>query len=147
MQTSPNAFATNVWQVSSIPVGKRTVLLLSWLIGLETPALGHHSGANGESIRIEGVVTSVRMVNPHTQILLEVRAETGENEEWTVTGAPPTELRYLGWTTATVPVGAKIEVLGRPAGLGERVIDLDSIEFEDGRILVASLPLSLQPGL
>jgi len=128
-------------------VGKRTVLFLSWLISLETPALGHHSGANGESIRIEGVVTSVRMVNPHTQILLEVRGETGEKEEWTVTGAPPAELRYLGWTTATVPVGAMIEVLGRPAGLGERVIDLDSIEFEDGRILVASLPLSLQPGL
>lgn len=147
MQTSPTAFATNAWQVSSIPVGKRTVLFLSWLISLETPALGHHSGANGESIRIEGVVTSVRMVNPHTQILLEVRAETGEKEKWTVTGAPPAELRYLGWTTATVPVGAMIEVLGRPAGLGERVIDLDSIEFEDGRILVASLPLSLQPGL
>ncbi len=64
-----------------------------------------------------------------------------------VTSAPPTELRYLGWTSTTVPVGAKIKVLGRPAGLGERTVDLDTIEFEDGRLLVASLPLSLQPGL
>ena len=126
MQTNPTASATSAWRVSRVALGKHTLLLLSALIGLQTPALGHHSGANGESIRIEGVVTSVRMVNPHTQILLEVRAETGENEEWTVTGAPPTELRYLGWTTATVPVGAKIEVLGRPAGLGERVIDLET---------------------
>jgi len=128
-------------------MNKRTLLLLSVLIGLGTSALGHHSGASGESIRIEGVVTAVRMVNPHAQIIVEVATETGEQEEWTVTGAPPVELRYLGWTSATVPVGERIRVLGRPAGLGERIMDLDTLEFEDGRVLVASLPLSLQPGL
>lgn len=110
-------------------------------------AAGHHSGATGEPIEIEGVVTAVRMVNPHARIHVEVRNETGETREWIVSGAPPAQLRYLGWTSTTVPVGATIKVLGRPAGLGERVIDLDTIEFEDGRILAASLPLSLQPGL
>ena len=90
---------------------------------------------------------AVRMINPHAHIIVESETDSGDKLEWTVSAAPPAELRYLGWTSATVPVGARIRVLGRPAGLGERVVDLDTIEFEDGRVLTASLPLSLQPGL
>ena len=127
---------------------RRICTLLSLGISFAlAPVAAHHSGARGEPVRIEGVVQTVRMINPHAQIIVEVKAETGDNELWVVTSAPPTELRYLGWTSTTVPVGAKIKVLGRPAGLGERTVDLDTIEFEDGRLLVASLPLSLQPGL
>ena len=124
----------------------RTLLSLGIFFAL-TPAAAHHSGANGEPVRIEGVVQTFRMINPHAQIIMAVETETGKNELWVVSCAPPAELRYLGWTSATVPVGATIKVLGRPAGLGERTVDLDTIEFEDGRLMVASLPLSLQPGL
>lgn len=119
------------------------VLIALWVIA---PASGHHAGALGEPVTIEGVVTAVRMVNPHAQIRLAVSNEAGETLEWIVSTAPPAQLRYLGWTSATVPVGSTVRVLGRPAGLGERVIDLDTIEFADGRVIAASLALRLQPG-
>ena len=125
----------------------RGKLLLVALLGSAAPVGAHHSGAGGEPVRIEGVVSAVRMVNPHAQIIVTVPDGAAQPQEWQVSAAPPVELRYLGWTPATVPVGARVRVLGRPSGLGERIIDLDTIEFEDGRILVASLPLALQPGL
>ena len=120
---------------------------VSVILAFTSGAYGHHSGAHGEPIKIEGVVTEVRMINPHAEIILEVATARGETVSWRIEAAPPVELRYLGWTSATVPVGARVKVTGRPAGKGDRVIDLDIIEFEDGRVLVASLPTSLQPGL
>ena len=110
------------------------------------PSFGHHSGADGDPIHIDGVVTAVEMINPHAQILIEVADETGEPLIWRAAAAPPAHLRYLGWTADTVPVGTRVKITGRPAGLGDRVVDLDLVEFEDGRVLVATLPVSLQPG-
>ena len=111
-----------------------------------TATYAHHAGLDGEPIRVEGVVTEIRMINPHAQILVEEVDEAGVASTWRATGAPPVELRNLGWTADTVPIGARVKITGRPAGLGERVLDLDLIEFEDGRILAVSLPLSFQPG-
>ncbi len=121
-------------------------LAICLLLPFSTAARGHHSGADGEPIHIEGVVAAVRMINPHAQILVEVADDAGVSATWRITAAPPAKLSYLGWTADTVPLGARVKVTGRPAGLGDRVVDLDLIEFEDGRVLVATLPTSLQPG-
>ncbi|HEY5624122.1 MAG TPA: DUF6152 family protein [Gammaproteobacteria bacterium] len=116
------------------------------LTSFSAAAFGHHSGADGEPIRLDGVVTEVRMINPHAQILVAVADEAGKVSTWRVVAAPPVELRNLGWTAETLPVGVRVRITGRPAGLGDRVVDLDLVEFEDGRVLAASLPLRLQPG-
>jgi hypothetical protein len=127
-------------------VDRAAFLAVYLLTGFAAASHGHHSGADGEPIRIDGVVTEVRMINPHARILVEVADENGSVVVWQVVAAPPVELRNLGWTTETLPVGARVRITGRPAGLGDRVVDLDLVEFADGRVLAASLPLRLQPG-
>ena len=110
-------------------------------------AHAHHSGGDGDAITIVGLVKSVRMVNPHAVIIIEVESEAGQKEAWHVATAPPSMLQYLGWKPDTVPVGAWVEVVGRPARLNSREMDLDYLVFEDGTVLVANVPTRLQPGL
>ena len=90
-------------------------LLLAALgaLGFATPLAAHHSHANYRTtsyINLEGTVTEVHWMNPHTWIYLEVMDESGEPVIWALEGASPTELRADGWQRDDVEVGDQIKV-------------------------------------
>jgi hypothetical protein len=91
---------------------------VSLLIALGTlfvtlPIAAHHSHANYRTtsyVNLEGTVTEVHWMNPHTWIYLEVMDAGGEPIIWALEGASPTELRADGWTRDDVKVGDNIKV-------------------------------------
>lgn len=88
------------------------VFLAALLVGI-LPASGHHSHANYRTtsyVYLEGTVTEVLWMNPHTWIYLEVADENGEPVIWALEGASPTELRSDGWQRDDIQAGDHIKV-------------------------------------
>lgn len=83
-------------------------------------ALAHHSdsfyfiddrSAEGGAVRIEGTLSRVRFINPHSEIFVEVASEAGEPVRWAVETDSWNQLRTLGWTEATLEVGDHVVVV------------------------------------
>jgi hypothetical protein len=84
-------------------------------------AFAHHSdsfyfvddrGAEGGAVRIEGTLTRVRLINPHSEIFVEVPNESGgEPQHWAVETDSWNQLRTLGWDESTLKVGDRVVVV------------------------------------
>jgi len=88
--------------------------MLRWsCLLVASQASAHHSHANYRTtsyVQLEGTVTEVLWMNPHTWIYLEVTDENGESVIWALEGASPTELRADGWQRDDVKTGDHIRV-------------------------------------
>ena len=77
------------------------------------PAWAHHSHSNYETTQythLEGTVSEVHWINPHTWVFLEVADADGSNTVWALEGASPTTLLRDGWSRESVQVGDHITV-------------------------------------
>ena len=63
------------------------------LLGLATPVVAHHAFAAEfdakRPVKLEGVVTKVEWINPHSWIHLEVRKADGTLENWMIEAGAP----------------------------------------------------------
>ena len=81
-------------------------------------AAAHHSdslyfvddrSADGGAVRIEGTISRVRWINPHSEFFIEVPSATGgEPAVWAVETDSVNQLRGLGWNDKTLEVGDKV---------------------------------------
>ena len=105
---------------------------------LTMPLAAHHSFTNfwrmDQMVMITGVVKSLKLVNPHPELVIEVTTENGAAETWTITGrATGTGILRAGWTIDTVPLGVTITVDGNPSRReGAKALAAGRIIFEDG---------------
>ena len=105
---------------------------------LSLPVEAHHSFTNfwqmDRTVMITGVVKSLKLVNPHPELVVEVTTESGEVETWTITGrATGTGILRAGWNIDTVPVGVTVTIDGNPSRReGARALAAGRIIFEDG---------------
>ena len=78
------------------------------------PVWAHHSHSNYETTEythLEGTVSEVHWINPHTWIFLEVSdTDGGGATVWALEGASPTTLIREGWSQDSVQVGDHITV-------------------------------------
>jgi hypothetical protein len=84
-------------------------------------AAAHHSdslyfiddrSADGGAIRIEGTISRVRWINPHSEFFVEVpSASGGEPAVWAIETDSVNQLRGLGWDDDTLQVGDKVVVV------------------------------------
>lgn len=83
-----------------------------------TPAGAHHSIAKFDGrrvVRISGVVTGFRWVNPHASIELDSRdAEGAGKGQWIVEMQAPTTLMGDGWQRDSLAIGDQITVFANP---------------------------------
>jgi hypothetical protein len=99
----------------------RVSWLLVCIVGTAGEALAHHSdsfyfvddrSAEGGAVRIEGKLSRVRFINPHSEIFVEVASEEGgEPVRWAVETDSWNQLRTLGWTEATLAVGDHVVIV------------------------------------
>ena len=86
---------------------------LSW-----SPAVAHHSFAPYEptlQIKLSGVVTEFKWVNPHVYIEMDTADEkTGEKKHWLVEGASTSILNRAGWRFNMIKPGDTITVIASP---------------------------------
>ena len=84
-------------------------------------ATAHHSdslyfvddrSADGGAIRIEGTISRVRWINPHSEFFVDVpSANGGAPVVWAIETDSVNQLRGLGWNEKTLEVGDKVVVV------------------------------------
>jgi hypothetical protein len=80
----------------------------------------HHSMPNfwfmDRTVEIEGTVQSVKIINPHPELVLDVTNPDGTKAVWRITGAGNASamIRY-GWTNRTLEQGMTVKVEGHPS--------------------------------
>lgn len=93
-----------------ITKGSRAAALLTVLTA---PAVAHHSHGNydvNNYIELQGQVSELLWLNPHTWIYLEVEDDNGEPVVWALEGGSPGALTRNGWQPDSVQAGDTIKV-------------------------------------
>lgn len=119
---------------------KRSIpLVLSGVLLVATVAVeAHHSMPNfwhmDRVVEVEGVVQSVKIINPHPELVLEVTNPDGTKSIWRITGSGNASAMIRnGWTNRTLEQGMKVKVAGRPSqNTGARALLAGIVTKPDG---------------
>jgi hypothetical protein len=115
-------------------------LAVLFVLAATVPAPAHHSFTNfwfmDREVEITGVVKEVKLVNPHSELTVEV-ASGPQAGTWYITSrATGSGLRRGGWTPETLPVGTVVKVLGNPSRKeGAKALAAGTITLPDGKKL------------
>ena len=116
-----------------------TVVSIGLLIS-SMPLEAHHSlyahWLTEEYVQITGVVKSIHIVNPHSEMILEVTEANGEITEWRVGGGAPHLMRRLGWDPDALPIGTRVTIEAHPSRQpGLKALAQAKIFKDDGTVL------------
>ena len=100
-------------------------------------ALAHHAFIAvynpRETATIEGEFAGLELVNPHAWVYIDVAAEDGRIEQWTVEAAGKLSLARRGWADNMFQQGEVITAVGHPALSGANAMWMVRIVKSDGR--------------
>jgi Family of unknown function (DUF6152) len=105
------------------------------------PALAHHSFAAAfdatKPVVVTGVITEVRLVNPHSQFVVDVTDTAGKVETWRFEGSTPSSLIRSGFKPGTLKAGDKVTVKGSHArDMTQNAAAAREIVTADGRSFI-----------
>ena len=112
-------------------------------LALSTPLIAHHSFAaefdSDKPVTVKGVITSVRLENPHSWFFLDVAAADGKVEKWAFEASTPSSLIRSGFKPGTVKAGDEVTIKGyhardaaSNAGAGRELVMADGRAFAIG---------------
>ena len=116
-----------------------TVLVAVFLV-LAIPAVAHHSFNTfwymDRTVEITGVVKSVKLVNPHANMVVEVTEGAGKSL-WSITSrGSVSALRAGGWKEDTVTPGMTVKIEGNPSRKeGAKGLAAGKITKQDGSVV------------
>ena len=116
----------------------RVRLLLTALcaVAFSLPAGAHHSHGNYmDTFRdIEGVVTEVHFVVPHSWVYIEVKDPKGQPQLWALEATGRPGLEKIGVTKAYIKAGDKIKVRCHPLRDGSTGCLMGFLKAADGTV-------------
>ena len=103
-------------------------------------AIAHHSFAMFDQehpVELVGTVQEFKYTNPHSYLLLEVKAADGSTAVWNLEGRAPSLLTRDGWTSTTLKPGDEIIIMVNPlrSGAPGGSWNTSTPKFKDGRSL------------
>lgn len=103
------------------------------------PVWAHHAFAAEfdakKPVKLEGPITKMEWINPHSWIHMNVKNTDGTTTEWMVEGGTPNTLFRRGITKDSLAVGTVIVVDGYQAKDGSYRANGRDITFQDGKKL------------
>src|SRR5436190_7480676 len=104
-------------------------------------AEAHHSFAAAfdatKPVVVTGVVAEIRLVNPHSQFVVDVTDAAGKVETWRFEGSTPSSLIRSGFKPGTLKVGDRVTVKGSHArDMTQNAAAAREIIASDGRSFI-----------
>jgi DNA/RNA endonuclease YhcR with UshA esterase domain len=120
----------------SVFAGLAAVVLL---LGLGAPAPAHHSFAAAydmqNPVEVRGVITQVRLQNPHSWFFLEVRNASGAVEKWAFEAGTPSGMIRNGYRKDVIKEGAQVTIKGfRARDASQKMGMLRELITADGQV-------------
>lgn len=122
--------------------GKSRILLALALLGA-APVHAHHSFAAefdaAQPVAVEGVITKIRIVNPHSWIYLDVKGKDGTTTNWGFEFGTPILLKTKGIAKTDVEPGMRVSIDGYRSRNGGNFGYSRLVKLADGRsVLIGS---------
>ena len=117
------------------------LLLAALMLTPAIPVSAHHSFVTfwdmNKTVTITGVVKSVKLVNPHANMVVEVTEPNGQKSDWSITSrGSVSTLRRQGWKEDTVTAGMKVMVEGNPSrNPGAKGLAAGNVTKPDGTVV------------
>lgn len=110
------------------------------LLGLSSHFASAHHGTSGQfdqtkTIKVSGVVTQLKLVNPHSYIYFDVKNDAGGVDAWRCEMRAGALLIRSGWSADLFKAGTKITVTGLPARREPHGCYADVVEIDSGKTL------------
>jgi uncharacterized protein DUF6152 len=115
---------------------KRSVRILIGAVALAGSAAAHHSHGNYQQyfVDLEGTVTEIQLINPHSWIYMDVRGANGDAVSWALEATGVGGLTRLGVVRGYVKAGDQIKVRCHPLRDGTEGCLLGFVQAADGTI-------------
>jgi hypothetical protein len=106
---------------------------------IAVPILAHHSFMaefdQRTPVVVEGVVTNVEWINPHTYFYMDVKEPNGQTVKWALETGSPSVLIARGWKRDTMKPGDHVKVYAYRAKEKPNLAAARSVTFSNGRTL------------
>ena len=113
--------------------------------GLLQPVLAHHSSNPhfdpNKPIKLEGVVTDFKFVNPHAYLYFDVTNDDGSVTKWNCEMAAASQLKRNGWTKELFAPGTKVDIDATEARRDAQGCAFQSGVLEDGTRVARNGPI------
>lgn len=91
-------------------------------LAVSTPAFAHH-GTNitydqSKTIVLKGTVTEFKFANPHVEVHLDVKDESGKTVSWNLEGVGVYYFSKVGWNRTSLKPGDPVTITINPARAG-----------------------------
>jgi hypothetical protein len=117
----------------------RLVVACAVVFGATPAVRAHHSFAAQydakQLVALQGTVTKVEWMNPHTFFYIDVVDENGRSTNWAIEGGAPNVLYRRGWKPDSLKTGDEVSITGHKARDGSNLVRGVTFALADGRCL------------
>ena len=128
-----------MWGLKRMRTKFFAAFILVVTLAAAVPVWAHHAFAaefdEEKPIKLQGQVTKMEWINPHSWIHIEVKDAEGKTTQWMIEGGSPNIMLRRGFTKNSLLPGTTIIVEGFVAKNGTNRANGNSITFSDGRKL------------
>jgi len=112
--------------------------LLFILLAACLPGFAHHGGSDYDTKNlktVKGTVTEFYWSNPHCQVFLDAKDDSGKTVHWGIETLAPAVLRRAGWSPTVLHSGDQITITFAPSKKGTPIGVVRKVVLPDGREL------------
>jgi hypothetical protein len=109
------------------------------LLSLAVPAWSHHSFAAAfdadQPVTVKGIITQIRLENPHSWFFLEVKDANGNVDKWAFEAGTPSGMIRNGFKPNIIKAGTEVTIKGiRARDTSQKMGLLRELITPDGKV-------------